>query len=250
MNRTVFLLLVFLLGVSFPVAAQEIDAKKEYARCVKLAKSNPQKGFDAAIAWVGLGGGDAAKHCLAVSLLELKLYKEAATRLETLAQEIRAPKAFRASLFGQAGQAWLMADNPAHAMEILGAAIKLDPKNLNFYVDRAQIAAAQKDFKSALKDLDKVLEEEPGYVDALVFRASAKRRLNQPESAAEDIGFALARDQDHLEGLLERGFLRRLLKDYGGARSDWLKIIKLAPDSETARFARENIQKMDGAKVK
>ncbi|MBT3915315.1 MAG: hypothetical protein HN731_15655 [Rhodospirillaceae bacterium] len=248
MNRTVFLLLLFILGSSFPVAAQEIDAKKEYARCMELAKSKPQKGFDAAIAWIGLGGGDAAKHCLAVSLLELKQYKEAATRLETLAQEIRAPKAFRASLFGQAGQAWLMADNPSHAMEILTAAIKLDPKNLNFYIDRAQIAAAQKNYKSALKDLDIVLEEEPGYVDALVFRASAKRQLNQRDSAAVDIGHALAKNEDHLEGLLERGMLRRLLNDISGARSDWLKIINLAPDSETARFAREKIQNMDGAK--
>ena len=215
-----------------------------------LAKSKPQKGFDAAITWIGLGGGDAAKHCQAVALLELKQYQEAATRQETLARKIRAPKAFRASLFGQAGQAWLMADNLVHAMKILTAAIKLDPKNLNFYVDRAQIAAVQKDYKRALNDLDKVLEEEPVYVDALVFRASAKRQLNQTDSAAVDIGQALAKNEDHLEGLLERGMLRRMLNDISSARSDWLKIIKLAPDSETARFAQENIQNMDGPKVK
>ncbi|MDP7600211.1 MAG: tetratricopeptide repeat protein, partial [Rhodospirillales bacterium] len=141
-------------------------------------------------------------------------------------------------------------DNLVHAMKILTAAIKLDPKNLNFYVDRAQIAAAQKDYKRALNDLDKVLEEEPGYVDALVFRASAKRQLNQTDSAAVDIDQALAKNEDHLEGLLERGMLRRMFNDISGARSDWLKIIKLAPDSETARFARENIQNMDGPKVK
>ena len=144
--------MIFLLSLSWPVEAHEIDAKKEYARCMGLAKSKPQKGFDAAITWIGLGGGDAAKHCQAVALLELKQYQEAATRLETLAREIRAPKAFRASLFGQAGQAWLMADNSVHAMKILTAAIKLDPKNLNFYVDRAQIAAVQKDYKRALND--------------------------------------------------------------------------------------------------
>jgi len=92
------------------------------------------------------------------------------------------------------------------------------------------------------------LESEPGYVDALVFRASAKRQLNQRDSAAVDIGHALAKNEDHLEGLLERGMLRRLLKDNSGARADWLKIIRLDPESETARFARENIQNMDGAK--
>jgi tetratricopeptide (TPR) repeat protein len=139
-----------------------------------------------------------------------------------------------------------MADNPVHTMKILTAAIKLDPKNLNFYVDRVQIAAVQKDYKRALNDLDKVLEEEPGYVDALVFRISAKRQLNQTDSAAVDIGQALAKNEDHLEGLLERGMLRRMFNDISGAQSDWLKIIKFSQDSETARFARKNIQNMDG----
>ncbi len=232
------------------VQAEEINAEKEYARCMTLAKSKPQAGFDAAMAWLGLGGAEAAKHCVAVSLLGLGQYKEAALRLEKLAQDMRAPKKFKAALLGQAGQAWLLAGNLSRADNVLTAAIKLNPQNWNLYIDRAQVAATEKDLARALKDLDQVLDNAPDMVDALVFRASAKRQLDQADSAAIDIGRALSIDDSHLEGLLERGILRRLLKDDVGARADWLKIIKISPASETARIARSNIQRMDGPKMK
>jgi len=40
------------------------------------------------------------------------------------------------------------------------------------------------------------------------------------------------------------------LKDTVGARTDWLNIIKILPNSETARIARANIQRMNGPKIK
>ncbi|MBT4587702.1 MAG: hypothetical protein HOC57_00310 [Rhodospirillaceae bacterium] len=212
---------------------------------MKLATSKPRAGFDMATAWIGSGGGDAARHCIAAALMSLKQFKEAANRLETLAREMRAPKEFKASLLGQAGQAWLLAGNLRQADRVLTAAIKQDPKNENHYVDRAQVAALRKDFGGALKDLDRVLDNEPNMVDALVFRASAKRQLDQSESAVIDIGRALSIDGDHLEGLLERGILRRILKDKKGAKADWLKVIKLSPKSETARLARANLARLD-----
>jgi tetratricopeptide (TPR) repeat protein len=250
MNKLLFLFVSFSLSYLWPVNAEEIDAKKEYARCMKLAKTKPQKGFDVAIFWVGVGGGDAAKHCLAVSLLELKQYKEAAKRLEALAQEIRASKEFKAVILGQAGQALMLAGKYSQAVGVLTAAIKLNPKDLLLLVDRAQVAALQKDFARALKDLNHVLDEVPRYVDALVFRASAKRQLDQSDSAEIDINLALSIDNNHLEALLEHGILRRLLEDRSGARKDWLKIIKLSPDSEAARLARANLQRMDNLQGK
>jgi tetratricopeptide (TPR) repeat protein len=244
--KYLFIIIIGLALVSMRVDAAEINAEREYARCMKLAKGKPQKGFDVAIAWLGLGGGDPAKHCMAVSLMELGQYREAAGRLEKLAQNMRAPKEFKAALLGQAGQARLLAGNISQADNVLTAAIKLDPINWNLYVDRAQVAATQNDLVRALRDLDRVLDNAPDYVDALVFRASAKRQLKQHDSAAVDVSRALEIEEDHLEGLLERGILRRLLKDKIGARADWLKVITLAPDSETARIARNNIQRMDG----
>jgi tetratricopeptide (TPR) repeat protein len=248
--NTLFLIVITVFLGVFPIQATEITAEKEYARCIELAKSKPQRGFDAAIAWLGLGGGNPANHCMAVALMELGQHKEAARLLVKLAKNTRLPKEFKAALLGQAGQAWLLAGNTAQANNILTAAIKLDPINWNLYVDRAQVAAMQEDLARSLVDLDKVINNAPDFVDALVFRASAMRQLGQYDRAAIDIGRALTIEKNHLEGLLERGILRLRLKDTVGARTDWLNIIKILPNSETARIARANIQRMNGPKIK
>ena len=64
--------------------------------------------------------------------------------------------------------------------------------------------------------------------------------------AMRDIEKALTLEKSHPEGLLERGILRRLQKNDSGARSDWLRVIKLAPDSDAAKSAWANLEKMDG----
>jgi len=249
-NKTFIIISAALLVWVQPVSAEEIDAEKKYASCMKLAKAAPQKALEEAITWAGLSGGDAAKHCIAVALLGLKQYKQAAIRLETLADNIQKSKEFKAALLGQAGQAWLVQGNLSKADNVLTTAIYLDPKNWALYVDRAQVAALQKDLARALKDLDHALDNEPNNVDALVFRASAKRQLNQSDGAVIDIGRALSIEDGHLEGLLERGILRLTLNDLKGARADWQKIIKLASKSEAARLARANLKRLGGLQVK
>jgi len=77
----------------------------EYQRCMILARKRPQEGFETAIGWRSLGGGDAADHCAAVALIELEQYGEAAKRLERLAQISIEEPPVKAGLFDQAGQA-------------------------------------------------------------------------------------------------------------------------------------------------
>jgi len=47
---------------------------------------------------------------------------------------------------------------------------------------------------------------------------------------------------DNAEALLERGILRQLRGDSGGARADWQRAIQLAPDTMAADLAAQNIQ--------
>ncbi len=63
--------------------------------------------------------------------------------------------------------------------------------------------------------------------------------------AAIDVDRALAIEPEHPEGLLERGILRRLLKDKIGARADWLQVIVTSPGTVAAESARANLQRMD-----
>ena len=90
-----------------PAAPRNAEADAAtYDRCLKLAKQNPGAAQSLAQAWHERGGAHPADHCAAVALFGLKRYKEAATRLEVLAQAMAtAPAGLRADVFDQAGQA-------------------------------------------------------------------------------------------------------------------------------------------------
>ena len=230
-----------------PSYAKKHNSQSEYAACMSLARSDPEEGFEKASTLLESGGWGAAQHCAAVSLIGLKKHAEAAKTLESLADIVLAQPAFKARILGQAGQAWLLAEQPKRAGAVLSAAIKLDETNPIFRIDRAQSAAAQQAFGNATRDLDKALELDPSLTDAWVFRASAHRQLGNKVAAMRDIEKALTLEKSHPEGLLERGILRRLQNNDSGARLDWLKVIELAPASDAARSAQTNLEKMDGS---
>src|SRR5262249_14801946 len=133
-----------------------------------------------------------AEHCLAVALIGLREYKTAATRLEALAQAmLRAPAALRAEVLDQAGQAWLLAGDPARAYAAAGAALTLLPNDPDLLVDRAEAAGTAGWYDKAVDDLDRVLKASPKRLDALIYRATANRVLKRLDRAWSDIDQAL-----------------------------------------------------------
>ena len=217
-----------------------------YDRCMKLARENPAAARDLAADWQKRGGAHPADHCFAVALIGLKQYREAATRLEALAQAmIHAPPALRAEVLGQAGQAWLLAGDPMRAYAAEGTALELRPDDADLLTDRAEAAGSAGWFDKAVADLDRVLKTNPSRVDALVYRASANRALDRLDPALADIDTALKLAPDSVEALLERGNIRRLKGDLPGARQDWLRVAKLAPGSAEEAAAKANIARLD-----
>jgi hypothetical protein len=126
-----------------PVTPRNAEAEAaSYERCMKLARHDPGAGEKLALAWHERGGAHPADHCAAVALIGLKQYKEAATRLEALAQSMTtAPPGLRAEVLDQAGQAWGLAGDPVRAYAAAGAAVALQPNDLDLLIDRAAAAA-------------------------------------------------------------------------------------------------------------
>jgi tetratricopeptide (TPR) repeat protein len=210
----------------------EADAAT-YDRCIKLSKQDPAAAQRLAEGWHERGGAHPADHCAAMALVGLKRYRDAASRLEVLAQAMtKAPAALRADVFDQAGQAWLLAGDPVRAYAAAGQALSLRPNDPDLLVDRAEAAASAGYFDKAVADLDQVLKAEPGRVDALVYRASANRALARLDPALADVEKALAQASNSVPGLLERGNIRRLKGDSAGAREDWARIGQLAPGGQ------------------
>jgi len=230
--------------VTSPADAARAQARR-YAACIELAKSNPTDGWEAALTWIGEGGGEPAQHCGAVALIGLKQYKEAAQRLEDLARTSHDDVALRAGMLAQAGQAWILDGDPGRAYADQTTALQLTPDSPDLLIDRAESLALNKDWKDAAVDLDRALSLEPDRADALTYRATAKRMLNDLEGASRDVGRALELDPDLPEAWLEAGNLKRLTGDAAGARRAWQEVLRIAPVSPAADAARQNLEKLD-----
>jgi tetratricopeptide (TPR) repeat protein len=230
-----------------PPVYAPLGESENYRKCMRTARISPDKGFEEALRWQDHGGADAARHCAAVALIHLKQFKEAATRLETLAQKMPklTPDAVRAEVFAQAGQAWLDANDPARAFTVQSAAIKLNPKSAHLWVDRATTHASRGRYKEAVKDLSASLNLQPNSADAWTLRASAHRYAGNMAAARQDVVKAMSIDPAHAGGLLESGILMRLAGDKDGARQDWLKLIELHEGSPAAETAKRNLEKLD-----
>lgn len=265
MRRTVFLAIGLLAAsLASPVFAKDaakaapaaapnagagkgemIDDAVQYKHCVALARQNPTEGWEEALAWASLGGGDPARHCGAIALIGLRQYEEAASRLEDLANSSHAAVKLRAGMLAQAGQAWLLAKNPERAYAAQTAALKLVPGAPDLLVDRAESLAEAKNYKDAVTDLDQALAASPNRADALTFRGTAKRYLDDAKGAEADIDKAISTDPLYQDAWLEKGILRRLAKDDAAARQAWAKVLEIAPNSTAADTARRNIELLD-----
>jgi len=236
-------------AVAMDAAAQSArdDAAQRYTGCMDAAHTEPARGLERARTWRDTGGGDPARHCEGVALMNLGRYTEAGRLLEDLAKTLAKGSGvgMRARALAQAGQAWVLADKPRRAEAVYGQAIKLRPKDVELWIDRALARFEMGKYWKAIDDLNRANELAPERADVLVFRASAYRHVEAPTMAKADIRAALKRRPNHPEGLLEQGNIRRLAGNKNGARQAWLKVIEVAPDSPAADAARENLAKLD-----
>ncbi|KIL99783.1 TPR repeat-contatining protein [Paramagnetospirillum magnetotacticum MS-1] len=247
--RAIPLLPLALLWLSTPAPAETINPKMEYRTCLTLARAKPEEGWEEALAWASLGGGEPARHCAAVALIGLGKYEEAAKRLESLAGLSRREEALRAEMLAQAGQAWLLAGKPQQALADQDTALKLMPGHPELLLDKSVTLASVGHYAEVVDLLSPLLKVQPNRIEAMVLRAVAYRYLDKLELAKDDLARALVLDPSFPDALLERGIIRRLEENNAGAREDWLKAIAAAPESAVADTARRNLEMMD-VKVK
>lgn len=216
------------------------DPARQYGTCMSTARSEPRRGLEVAVAWEKAGGGSGARHCRAIALFGLGNHVEAGQQLEALAREMTGQTpALRAEVFAQAGQAYQAARLGEQALAAQNAAILLDPRNPEIWIDRSITFAGVGDYRAAAADLTRALQLAPGRVDALVMRAAARRQSNDHKGAAADADAALRADANNPDALLERGLARRALGDRGGSDADLRRLLTLVPaNSDQAAQAR------------
>ncbi len=232
-----------LLSPGLAVAA---GPEQRYADCLATAEEDPSKAYEEASSWALEGGGDPARHCTAVALIQLGQHAEAAKRLEWLGQTIKSDDPnMRAEAFAQAAQAWLLAGDLERAYAAQNAGLEISPDNLELLVDRGITLASAANYRTALADFNEAHKIAPQRADILVYRASVHRYLNAMDAAMRDVQRAINLAPDLQEGFLERGILRRLMGDEAGARADWMRVLILDEETPAAAKARINLEMMD-----
>jgi tetratricopeptide (TPR) repeat protein len=222
--------------------AGAVSDSARYRRCMADSSANPGVALADAESWARAGGGVPSEHCAALALFNLKRYTEAGTRLDRIAGGRATLSAeFRVALFDQAGNAWLMAGDGAHAVQSFSGALALSASDADLFADLARAQAMRRDWREVDMDLNAALQLSPRRADLLVLRASARRALKRYDEARLDIEAALKLKPGDGNALVERGLLRRQLGDNGGARRDFQEALKTGSGSVAAE-AKANLE--------
>jgi tetratricopeptide (TPR) repeat protein len=223
------------IGIARPQAPSA-----HYRSCLSASGIDPNAALIDAQAWEKSGGGVPAGHCAALALVALKRYPQAAGKLDQLAADRGVPDlSFRAQLYDQAGNAWLLAGDGAHAVQSFQASLTLSAGDADLFADLARAQAMRRNWHEVDLDLNAALQLSPRRPDLLVLRASARRALQHYAEAHADLEAALKLKPGDGGALMESGLLRKELGDMGGARRDFQAALKSG--GETAARAKENL---------
>ena len=222
--------------------------RAEYDRCLARASSNASEALRDAIQWQQSGGGPPSEHCIAVALVALRRYDEAATKLDALAHGgFAADPAMRMELYDQAGNAWILASKPDNAIGSFTAALAIDPTDPDILTDRARANAMKKLWARADSDLSAALLVNPGRADLLVLRGSARHAMGRKADARADFEQALRLRPGLADALVERGTMKLEAGDVQGARADWTEAATTSPGTEAADAARRHLVEIERA---
>lgn len=120
----------------------------------------------------------------------------------------------------------------------LDAAIVLDPKLANAYIDRSLAKGQMMDLQGAVKDLDEALKLDNQNEAAFSYRAAAKMELDDLPGAILDLDEAIKLDPKSTFNLRDRGSAKEALKDFAGAVADFEQVLRLDPEDGFAMHDR------------
>ncbi|HEX3945229.1 MAG TPA: tetratricopeptide repeat protein [Rhizomicrobium sp.] len=227
-----------------------LPGRNRYDRCLELTHRNAQQALELARVWQSDRGGPAATHCAALAMVALKRYPEAARQLDQMGHANIGGAVERATLFDQAGNAWLLAHRGGEATISFSSALALSPHDPDLLADRARAAALLGDWKAADIDLSSALKLDASRADLLVLRASARHAIGRTGDARTDLEAALHILPGYPEALLELGTLKLESGDSKGARADWQRVVSEAPTSDAAAIAQQRLTAFQPSKAK
>lgn len=119
--------------------------------------------------------------------------------------------------------------NYNEAITDFNSAIKENPTNIDYYLDRGYVFQNIEQYDNALKDYNKVIEIDNSDGSGYNNRGLLKRVLKDYDGALKDMDMAISIDPKNAVHIFNRGVLKVLTDDYISAMMDFNKTIMLDP---------------------
>ena len=197
-------------ATSAPAVTLDAHGSTHFQECVALIDRDAAQGYEEGMSWSALSHEIGGYRCAAMALIAQNRADEGARRLQSLAGAV-SPDAvgLRAELLAQAGNAFLLARDPAHARSAFTLALTLvhsTPDQMpDLLIDRSIAYAQEADYRHAEEDLSHALDIRPHDATALRLRASARMHQNSFDLALADAQAAVALEPRNIEALVMLG---------------------------------------------
>jgi tetratricopeptide (TPR) repeat protein len=190
-----------------------------------------------------------AQACRAVAASKAGQFAEAAAAFEQAADLGQPGDPARDRALAAAGNMWIAAGEPGRAAVALdkalaGTGLQAEQHGLAL-LDRARVAEAQGDLKTARAKIDeaaKTISEDPFL---WYFSAAISLREENIPAAKSSINRALAMAPDSAEVLFEAGHIAKAAGEDAQARDYWTKAVTADPNGQTGKAAREALAMTD-----
>jgi tetratricopeptide (TPR) repeat protein len=133
--------------------------------------------------------------------------------------------------------------NPKKAADLIGKAIKVDPKQAAPYCNRGIALHALKQLDAALASFDRAIALKPDYAMAFCNRGNVLKELQRFAAALASYDCAIAIKPDFPEAYSNRGNVESELGQWDAALASYDKAIALKADFAQAHFNRGNALK-------
>jgi tetratricopeptide (TPR) repeat protein len=129
--------------------------------------------------------------------------------------------------------------------------IQADPTDTESLQALADIYYGANDYATASGFLEKILTVDDKNVTALLALGAARFNLGQPDEAEARWRQVLAIDDNNLEAHYDLGFmyLSRTPADVEDARTEWTRVVQIAPDSDVAKSIQQHLASLDASPI-
>lgn len=132
------------------------------------------------------------------------------------------------------------------ALADMNEALRLDPKEVSYYFNRARIKYHQDDLQGAMADYDYILKLDPDNTMTYYNRGLLRMQVGERNKAISDFTKVIKAEPNNYFAIYNRALLYDMIGNYGKAISDFNVVLEQYPDFAAGFYARSEAKRKMG----